>query len=276
MVNVGLSWSSMLGVVLVVAGASLYFLRSMRPSLARDHDIFFAAVALLCGGILFFQGWRQDPILQFGQFLLTGSVIFFAVESIRLRKVATEQAKRNNPVVDEERPVSRVYRAELDELSPYDEKTVARRIRGSRDRSSEYEDDLEEDISRRPPSRNRPPTNPNGGRPPRNPSTSRRPRPRPEGFNGFRDEPANSPMDRSGETGSNRPSRPVESPDYGENFSRHSDESVTRPPRKRPSVVNDSPRSRPTTPPDDGDYVDYQPIDYSEGEEQDNSSNFDD
>lgn len=230
MVNVGLSWSSMLGVVLVVAGASLYFLRSMRPSLARDHDIFFAAVALLCGGILFFQGWRQDPILQFGQFLLTGSVIFFAVESIRLRKVATEQAKRNNPVVDEERPVSRVYRAELDELSPYDEKTVARRIRGSRDRSSEYEDDLDEDISRRPPSRNRPPVNPNGGRPPRNPSTSRRPRPRPEGFDGFRDEPANPPMDRSGETGSNRPSRPVESPDYGDSFARNSDESVTRPP----------------------------------------------
>tara|TARA_B100000700_G_C14380400_1_gene550137 strand:+ start:148 stop:474 length:327 start_codon:yes stop_codon:yes gene_type:complete len=29
----------------------------------------------LCGGILFFQGWRLDPILQFGQFLLVAHVI---------------------------------------------------------------------------------------------------------------------------------------------------------------------------------------------------------
>ena len=44
MVNLGLNWSAMLGIILVVAGAALYFLRSWRPKLARDHDIFFAAV----------------------------------------------------------------------------------------------------------------------------------------------------------------------------------------------------------------------------------------
>ena len=112
MVNFGLNSASILGIFLAVAGASLYFLRSVRPELSRDHDIFFAAVGLLCGFILLFQGWRLDPILQFGQFLLTGSTIFFAVESIRLRKVATEQARRNTPTVDKERPVSRtrVYR----------------------------------------------------------------------------------------------------------------------------------------------------------------------
>ena len=114
MVNFGLNSASILGIFLAVAGASLYFLRSVRPELSRDHDIFFAAVGLLCGFILLFQGWRLDPILQFGQFLLTGSTIFFAVESIRLRKVATEQARRNTPTVDRERPVSRtrVYREE--------------------------------------------------------------------------------------------------------------------------------------------------------------------
>ena len=114
MVNFGLNSASILGIFLAVAGASLYFLRSVRPELARDHDIFFAAVGLLCGFILLFQGWRLDPILQFGQFLLTGTTIFFAVESIRLRKVATEQARRNTPTVDRDRPVSRtrVYREE--------------------------------------------------------------------------------------------------------------------------------------------------------------------
>lgn len=114
MVNFGLNSASILGIFLAVAGASLYFMRSVRPELSRDHDIFFAAVGLLCGFILLFQGWRLDPILQFGQFLLTGSTVFFAVESIRLRKVATEQARRNTPTVDTERPVSRtrVYREE--------------------------------------------------------------------------------------------------------------------------------------------------------------------
>jgi Ycf66 protein N-terminus len=131
MVNVGLGFMSVLGIALAASGLALYFLRSFRPKLARDQDIVFAAIALLCGGILFFQGWRQDPILQFGQFLLTGSAVFFAIESVRLRGVATEQARRATPVVDEERPVSRVYKAELDEFDAFDDRSRTRRIRGS-------------------------------------------------------------------------------------------------------------------------------------------------
>ncbi|WP_319421080.1 Ycf66 family protein [Pleurocapsa sp. FMAR1] len=123
MVNFGLNAAAILGIFLAVAGAGLFFLRSIRPELARDYDIFFAAVGLLCGVILLFNGWRLDPILQFGQFLLTGTAIFFAFESIRMRGVATEQARRNTPVVDRDRPVSstRVYtEAELDKIDPYD------------------------------------------------------------------------------------------------------------------------------------------------------------
>ncbi|MDJ0571022.1 MAG: Ycf66 family protein [Pleurocapsa sp. MO_192.B19] len=123
MVNFGLNAAAILGLVLAVAGAGLFFLRSIRPELARDYDIFFAAVGLLCGIILLFNGWRLDPILQFGQFLLTGTAIFFAFESIRMRSVATEQARRNTPTVDRDRPVSRtrVYtEAELDKFDTYD------------------------------------------------------------------------------------------------------------------------------------------------------------
>ena len=123
MVNFGLNAAAILGIFLTVAGAGLFFLRSVRPELARDYDIFFAAVGLLCGIILLFNGWRLDPILQFGQFLLTGTAIFFAFESIRMRGVATEQARRNTPIVDNDRPVSRtrVYTdAELDKIDPYD------------------------------------------------------------------------------------------------------------------------------------------------------------
>ena len=81
-------------------------MRSFKPALARDYDVFFAAIGLLCGGILFFQGWRLDPILQFGQFLLAGTTVFFAYESVRLRGVATDQARRSSYFDDPEPPSS--------------------------------------------------------------------------------------------------------------------------------------------------------------------------
>ncbi|MFN9643823.1 MAG: Ycf66 family protein [Cyanobacteriota bacterium] len=102
MVNASLNWASIVGIVLAVGGAVLYFMRSFKPALARDYDVFFAAVGLLCGGILFFQGWRLDPILQFGQFLLAGTTVFFAYESVRLRGITTEQARRSSYFDDEE------------------------------------------------------------------------------------------------------------------------------------------------------------------------------
>ena len=104
MVNASLNWASIVGIVLAVCGGGLYFLRSFKPALARDYDVFFAAIGLLCGGILFFQGWRLDPILQFGQFLLAGTTVFFAYESVRLRGIATDQARRSSFFEDDQLP----------------------------------------------------------------------------------------------------------------------------------------------------------------------------
>ena len=129
MLNLGLSFVSFLGIALAIAGVGLYFLRSIRPELARDQDIFFAAISLVCGLILLFQGWRLDPILAFSQYLLAGSAVFFAVENLRLRGVTTEQSKRNTPIVDRGRTVSREYNvyqeAELDEIGAEDEEYEA-------------------------------------------------------------------------------------------------------------------------------------------------------
>ena len=140
MVNVGFGPAGILGLCLAGAGAGLYLLRSTRPELARDYDIFFSAIGLLCGGILFFNGWRLDPILMFGQVLMAGSAVFFAFESIRLRSITTDQARRggggSRPIVDDERSydVDQVYRAEIDEIEPFmEERPPMRRIRGSRD-----------------------------------------------------------------------------------------------------------------------------------------------
>ncbi len=164
-VNFGANSASILGIFLAVAGAALYFLRTVRPELSRDQDIFFAAVGLLCGFILIFQGWRLDPILQFGQLLLVGTTVYFAFESIRLRGIATEQAKRNTKIVDDDRPVSNNYRysrksgyrAEVDaELEPlpydddyYEEERPRARIPGSRDSRLSRRDDYESESPRR-------------------------------------------------------------------------------------------------------------------------------
>ena len=207
MVNLGGGPAFILGLFLAIAGAGLFFLRSIRPELARDYDIFFAAVGLLCGIILIFNGWRLDPILQFSQFLLTGTAIFFAFESIRMRGAATEQARRNTATVDRDRPVSRtrVYtEAELDKIDPYDNvyegaepNYSSPRLRGyddpqprssrrpSRARSAPTADVREQ--PRRRPSRNRPdsrerdynPREPQGDRYGYDEPSSRPPRRRP-------------------------------------------------------------------------------------------------
>jgi hypothetical protein len=254
MVNIGAGWHTLIAIMLIAGGAGLYFLRSFRPALARDHDIFFAAVGLLCGGILFFQGWRLDPILQFGQFMLTGSALFFAFESIRLRGIATEQAKRDMPIVDEERPVSRVYRAELDELE-FEERPNSR-LRGRRDERSDYGDDYYEESSRRRPRRQ------NLERLESSEDRPRRRRPQPE-------EQLPPARSRSNGTDMNedRPPRrrsPRSQPsDYGDYASYSpegpSDEETPRPRRRRSGESNPGRSSRDAMDPGDA-YVDYQPL----------------
>ncbi len=154
MVNASLNWASIVGIVLAVCGAGLYFLRSFKPALARDYDVFFAAIGLLCGGILFFQGWRLDPILQFGQFLLAGTTVFFAYESVRLRGIATDQARRSS-YFDDEPELPRSSRQGLSDSGSdrnydrFDEsQTISRRFSGREDYQEEFSDN--DNYVRRP------------------------------------------------------------------------------------------------------------------------------
>ncbi|WP_288246576.1 Ycf66 family protein [uncultured Prochlorococcus sp.] len=149
MVNASLNWASIVGIVLAVCGGGLYFLRSFKPALARDYDVFFAAIGLLCGGILFFQGWRLDPILQFGQFLLAGTTVFFAYESVRLRGVATDQARRSSYFDDD--PITDVPRNSRgrfnDDYNRFEEsERTSRRFKPQED---EFEEDFTEGRSLR-------------------------------------------------------------------------------------------------------------------------------
>ena len=100
MVNASLNWSSIIGLILFFYGvftaplaiAQIFFIlqRRVDPStavIAKTVVVLMQAAGRffllpLCGGILFFQGWRLDPILQFGQFLLAAGLIFESAPSI--------------------------------------------------------------------------------------------------------------------------------------------------------------------------------------------------
>ncbi|MGL5035355.1 MAG: Ycf66 family protein [Microcystaceae cyanobacterium] len=263
MVNFGFSSATLLGIFLAVAGAGLYFLRTIRPEVSRDYDIFFSAVGLLAGLILIFQGWRLDPILQFLQLLLSGSTIFFAGEAIRLRGITTEQARRGSPIADDRRvSKTRVYtEAELDQIEPYEEEenysTNKRRLRGyaearpSRGEGSEGE---EPRRNRRPnppndreesrPSRNRRPNSP-PDREESRPSRNRRPAPRPESaYTDWEEDVWEEPMP------SRRPRRPRPEDDIPESRERSPRRPRPETPAK-PQYEDEAPAA----------YVDYQPLD---------------
>ncbi|MBN3962716.1 Ycf66 family protein [Nostoc sp. NMS8] len=289
-VNFGANSASILGIFLAVAGAALYFLRTVRPELSRDQDIFFAAVGLLCGFILVFQGWRLDPILQFGQLLLVGTTVFFAVESIRLRSIATQQAKRNTPIVDEDRPVSdrysyndrRKYQAEMDadlDPLPYEEedRPVRPRIRGSRDEISTRDDYYEEQPPRRTERRNssssserQAPTDKTRRR------TSGRPVNRPSESSEEENWGSSSRQVDDWESSSGEVRKPSRRSNNGPQRPESSEDDVApRPRRRRPSTDSTPRRPREDDDAIPTDYVPYNPIE-KPNERPDNLTDFDD
>ena len=102
MVNASLNWASIWGLVLMAlwVPALVVSLRRFDLLMARDQPVAtFQGIALvgflitllgrcsalpLVGSILFFQGWRLDPILQFGVGLLVMGTVVEAIPSVRL------------------------------------------------------------------------------------------------------------------------------------------------------------------------------------------------
>ena len=99
-VNASLNWASIVGLILFFYGvltaplaiAQIFFILQRRADtspavIAKTVVVLMQAAGRffllpVCGGILFFQGWRLDPILQFGQFLLVAGLIFESAPSI--------------------------------------------------------------------------------------------------------------------------------------------------------------------------------------------------
>ena len=100
MVNAALNWATIVGLLMFVYGlaaaplafAQIFFTLQRRADtspavIGKTLVLFFQALGRgiglpLVGGIMFFQGWRLDPILQFNTFILAMGIIFESAPSI--------------------------------------------------------------------------------------------------------------------------------------------------------------------------------------------------
>jgi hypothetical protein len=150
----------LLAIIAALGGVGLYFVRSFRPELARDHDIFFSAIALVYGIILLAFNFRMEITTQLAQVLVVGFAGWFVVEALILRQALSTQARRSpmNPIEDD--PIEddyRGYRAEIDpnrEFAPRRSKNT-RQMRGT----SPQQTELRGDVERRNDNRNSDPRN---------------------------------------------------------------------------------------------------------------------
>jgi len=93
MINVNFGPNIFLGIIVSVGVLILYFLRNVKPDIARDEDIFFSTMGFLYGCILMVHGWRLDPILLFSQVLIIITVLVTGWENIRLRGLLANLSK---------------------------------------------------------------------------------------------------------------------------------------------------------------------------------------
>ena len=93
MINFNFGPNIFLGLLVSLGVLILYFLRDVKPEVARDEDIFFATIGLLYSCILIIHGWRLDPILLFSQVLIIVTVLVAGWENIRLRGLIVTMAK---------------------------------------------------------------------------------------------------------------------------------------------------------------------------------------
>ena len=82
MINFSFGPNIFLGIIVSFGVLILYFLRNVKPEVARDEDIFFATIGLLYSCILMIHGWKLDPILLFGQVINASFLNFFLVSSL--------------------------------------------------------------------------------------------------------------------------------------------------------------------------------------------------
>ena len=93
MINFSFGPNIFLGIIVSFGVLILYFLRNVKPDVAKKISSSLATIGLLYSCILMVHGWRLDPILLFGQVLIIVTVLVAGWENIRLRGLIANMAK---------------------------------------------------------------------------------------------------------------------------------------------------------------------------------------
>ena len=107
MVNASLNWASICGLALFLSWIPCLVIsvQGINRLSSSNEDAAFRIVALLwqiigppiCGLILFFQGWRLDPILQFSQALLVVGII---IQQVVILKSSQKKAIKEKSIFE--------------------------------------------------------------------------------------------------------------------------------------------------------------------------------
>ncbi len=93
MVAIGINWASLLGFLQIVSAIAYFAVSINQATVAvrsgRDRttriiqSVFAPLILLLSGAILFFQGWRLDPLLQFQQYTMSILIVYLVFLDLR-------------------------------------------------------------------------------------------------------------------------------------------------------------------------------------------------
>jgi Ycf66 protein N-terminus len=286
----------LVGIVLIILGIGLFFLDNFKPGYKRDSDTVYA-VLLLTVGILSLLIWNAGFAEALQLMVAAGTIIALMIERIQNRSANADVMRSPGGGRSSRREVdrpSRPYRGgyddsprsdlrvELDEdyMPPLDDASWSRRIPGAREERTStrnsysqtaYLDQLADES--RPARRSSPSTSRSSydDEKPYGEERSRRSSLQLEG-----DVMDNDSVDYDARnTYSNRRRRPNNRRSPGDDIP--TEVSIEEPPRsnRRRRPRPDASRSSIT---EDGDYVDYKPLNSSQypDQETDNSANFDD
>lgn len=87
MINLTLSPTILLGLIVTFIVLIRYLLRTVKYEIGNDMDLFVSTLGILYGVIIVIHGWRLDPILIFSQLLLVSIILQAQLEIIRLRAI---------------------------------------------------------------------------------------------------------------------------------------------------------------------------------------------
>lgn len=99
MINLGLNSASILGILYIIL--AITYLNLIRGAASRRTNnlsdsvlkldkfvsVIIRSLLLISGIILFLQGWRLDPVLQFGQFLLFSLILYMIGKDIVIERL---------------------------------------------------------------------------------------------------------------------------------------------------------------------------------------------